>query len=137
VRNIRSRRGSKVDIRVPLFRDRRTPEFAGVPLPSTVGGASASEGAKAAEGYVWQLDGLSLQEESSASGAAGVEAAASSPVTASGKAVGEETKAPEVVMDAMAYGMGCCCLQVLNRCAEKDTDTCTTPDFKKTPHLHE
>jgi len=31
VRNIRSRRGKKVDIRVPLFRDKNTPEFPSKP----------------------------------------------------------------------------------------------------------
>jgi glutamate--cysteine ligase catalytic subunit len=50
--NIRKRRGSKVDIRVPLFKDENTPEF---------------------------------QD-------------------------GGET--PDIHMDAMAFGMGCCCLQV-------------------------
>ncbi|CAK9059419.1 Glutamate--cysteine ligase (Gamma-ECS) (GCS) (Gamma-glutamylcysteine synthetase) [Durusdinium trenchii] len=49
--NIRQRRGSKVDIRMPLFQDLRTPEF-------------------------------------------------------------ESTEHPTIDMDCMAYGMGCCCLQV-------------------------
>lgn len=53
--NIRARRGANVDIRLPLFRDAKTPEF----------------------------------ED---------DAAALAP--------------PTVHMDAMAYGMGCCCLQV-------------------------
>ena len=35
-RNIRSRRGSKVDIRVPLYRDKRTPEFVRLEDPSFV-----------------------------------------------------------------------------------------------------
>jgi len=49
--NIRERRGSKVDIQVPLFKDTRTPEF-------------------------------------------------------------ETSKDPMIQMDCMAFGMGCCCLQV-------------------------
>ena len=139
VRNIRSRRGSTVEIRAPLFRDAKTPEFAGLPPPppppskggGTGGGGSASikeedgedrtllpsaRGSKAhAEGYVWQLDGLSLEEEEG-EGQEQEGAAEASPVTASGKAAGEakegKRKGPEVVMDAMAYGMGMCCLQV-------------------------
>lgn len=61
--NIRKRRGSKVDIRVPLFRDKKTPEFA-KELPA-----------------------------------------------------GET---PSIHMDCMAYGMGCCCLQVTFQCSDMD-----------------
>ena len=60
--NIRARRGGKVDIRVPLFRDAATPEFAE---------GAAGEGAAMAAAEL-----------------------------------------PCVEMDAMAFGMGCCCLQV-------------------------
>ena len=60
--NIRTRRGEKVDIRMPRFRDTKTPTgVVGAPPPKT-----AEEAAK--------MD--------------------------------------EVYMDAMAFGMGCCCLQV-------------------------
>lgn len=62
VRNIRSRRGKKVDIRVPLFKDKNTPEY--------------QEG----------RGGLTNN--------------------------GSEREEPTVHMDAMAFGMGCCCLQV-------------------------
>lgn len=85
----------------------------------------SARGSKAhAEGYVWQLDGLGLEEvegeakppqrqQQGAGAGAGAEAATASPVTASGKAAADaERKGPEVVMDAMAYGMGMCCLQV-------------------------
>uniref|UniRef100_A0A7S4B8C5 Glutamate--cysteine ligase n=1 Tax=Chrysotila carterae TaxID=13221 RepID=A0A7S4B8C5_CHRCT len=63
VQNIRQRRGSKVDIRVPRFKDKNTPQGtpAGCPAPSTLE---------------------------------------------------EALKMDEVYMDAMAFGMGCCCLQV-------------------------
>lgn len=62
-RNIRARRGEKVNIRVPLFRDLRTPEFSSDPqarhsLP---------------DGYKFEEDG-------------------------------------NIHMDAMAFGMGMCCL---------------------------
>ena len=60
--NIRERRGAKVDIRVPRFRDTNTPHgVVGAPPPATVE---------------------------------------------------EALKMDEVYMDAMAFGMGCCCLQV-------------------------
>ena len=63
-RNIRERRGAKVDIRVPRFRDTHTP------APSAPAGGPP-------------------------------------PRTAA-----EADRMPEVYMDAMAFGMGCCCLQV-------------------------
>ena len=64
VANIRRRRGSKVDIRMPRFADEKTPAFerhAGCPPPET------------------RAEALQMEE---------------------------------VYMDAMAFGMGCCCLQV-------------------------
>lgn len=67
-RNIRLRRGKKVDIRLPLFQDKRTDEKA----------SSRTN----AEYVVRSSDNLS------------------------------EEKAKEVYMDAMGFGMGCCCLQV-------------------------
>ena len=62
--NIRRRRGSRVDIRMPRFQDRNTP------APVLPKGCPAPESAAAALGM------------------------------------------DEVYMDAMAFGMGCCCLQV-------------------------
>jgi len=64
VKNIKRRRGSKVDIRVPRYRDEKTPDAArpvGCPPPATLE---------------------------------------------------EALEMDEVYMDAMAFGMGCCCLQV-------------------------
>ncbi|CAK9106752.1 Glutamate--cysteine ligase catalytic subunit (GCS heavy chain) (Gamma-ECS) (Gamma-glutamylcysteine synthetase) [Durusdinium trenchii] len=57
--NIRRRRGSKVDIRVPLYQDVKTPEF-------------------------------------------------------------QTTKDPQIHMDCMAFGMGCCCLQVTFQASDID-----------------
>ena len=60
--NIRTRRGEKVDIRMPRFRDTETPKgVVGAPPPTSLA---------------------------------------------------EAEKMDEVYMDAMAFGMGCCCLQV-------------------------
>lgn len=41
--NIRSRRGEKVNIRVPLFRDVNTPEYAGYPTKKGVDGCCGSD----------------------------------------------------------------------------------------------
>ena len=70
-RNIRERRGGKVDIRVPLYRDVRTPEYL-------------------------------LQADPAASVAV--------PVDSAGHSVLEPDT--DIHMDAMAFGMGMCCLQV-------------------------
>lgn len=75
VENIRNRRGRKVDIRVPLFKDKNTPEY--------------QEGYKAS-------DSASFATHPNA------------PTTCHG--VGNTT--PCIHMDAMAFGMGMCCLQV-------------------------
>lgn len=74
--NIRARRGGRVDIRVPLFRDSETPEYLD---------ADAEPPTKRQK-----------IEDGSCNGA---EAAA-------------EAAQPTIQMDCMAYGMGCCCLQV-------------------------
>jgi len=73
--------------------------------------------ALSSRGYVWQMDGV---EEKGGGGEGGREDEEEevSPVTGGGKEAGWEDEdgreggRPEVVMDAMAYGMGCCCLQV-------------------------
>jgi glutamate--cysteine ligase catalytic subunit len=70
VRNIKARRGSKVDIRVPLFRDVNTPEYQHLPA-------------------------------------------------ATDNAVADEDK-PYIHMDAMAFGMGMCCLQVTFQARDVD-----------------
>lgn len=67
--NIRARRGSKVDIRVPLFKDTNTPEFQ-TPVP-----------AQAEEPLPFHFDSRTPDW-------------------------------PLVHGDCMAFGMGCCCLQV-------------------------
>lgn len=64
-RNIRNRRGKKVDIRVPLFKDTNTPEFQATPTAQNT--AISTTGHKSEDGQ-------------------------------------------EIHMDAMAFGMGMCCL---------------------------
>ena len=72
VRNIKARRGSKVDIRVPLYRDIHTPEY------------------QTAEGST------------------------------------EDAGGPHIHMDAMAFGMGMCCLQVTFQARDVDESRSVT-----------
>eukprot|EP00536_Pseudo-nitzschia_multiseries_P008446 jgi/Psemu1/319394/estExt_fgenesh1_pm.C_2140008 len=74
--NIRKRRGSKVNIKVPLFRDSETAEYKGFDKlqPGNVDGCCGSD---------------SQQDKT-----------------------GSETLRAAVHMDAMVFGMGCCCLQI-------------------------
>ncbi|CAM9753113.1 unnamed protein product [Ascophyllum nodosum] len=76
--NIRERRGRKIDIKIPLYRDKLTPEFL-------------------AEGST---------EASDVEGDGAVSPPPSEP--------------PAVHMDAMAFGMGCCCLQVTFQARDVD-----------------
>lgn len=95
-RSIRRRRGSKVDIRVPLFNDRMTPEFAA---------QNDEKKQNNEEGYVWQLN-----EDSSPSASDG-HSEQDVPRTVFGEPmVPEPTQ--DIHMDCMAFGMGSCCLQV-------------------------
>ena len=115
-RNIRSRRGAKVNIRVPLFRDARTPEFSGM---KSDGGAQAVDGAAllaggGGGGGGGGGDGLSNGQETSSS-ADGEEPLpyhlqAWDHRAASGSSAASPW--PMVKGDCMAFGMGCCCLQV-------------------------
>lgn len=150
--NIRSRRGSKVDIRVPLFRDVDTPEFACIPgapspsiqspqvakkeLPPVVDITPPVPPTPAEEftgGFVWQMDEeqppkppATDKAPRSASGTPTrngrliVELPVSTNEEGSteGESESQEEEKPSdesepcVDMDAMGFGMGCCCLQV-------------------------
>lgn len=53
-RNIRQRRGAKVNIRVPLFRDRNTPEYEGFDPPAgDIDGCCGSDSQQVSEGDVY------------------------------------------------------------------------------------
>lgn len=77
VQNIRNRRGGKVDIRVPLYRDEFTPEFLRDLKGSSI------------DGQVEKGDGS--RSEALETGT-------------------------DIHMDAMAFGMGMCCLVLLSYC---------------------
>lgn len=88
-KNIRTRRGRKVDIRLPLFIDEKTV----TPLPLLPEG---------------NAEFMADLEDSSIAGAGdGVDSAYVPLKEAIGKNSGSE-----IVMDSAAFGMGCCCLQV-------------------------
>jgi glutamate--cysteine ligase catalytic subunit len=91
-RNIRSRRGRKVDIRVPVFQDEET--VAELPVLCDD------------EEYLAALAKSSVGEAAAAAAAAGDTAF----VTVK-EAMGKNNGA-DIVMDSAAFGMGCCCLQV-------------------------
>lgn len=94
-RNIRMRRGSKVDIRMPLFRDTNTAEFA--PFRSTASESPPTAGSGGGAAAI--IDGEANLGDGQDSGAAGYMS-------------GWEEGWPTVDMDCMAFGMGMCCLQV-------------------------
>jgi glutamate--cysteine ligase catalytic subunit len=85
---IRSRRGSNVNIQVPLFHDTNTPEFEGyASLEESKTVSSFKEEAKKEE-----------EEERTTQW--------------NRRDEWEAEHYPHIHMDAMAFGMGCCCLQV-------------------------
>lgn len=91
-RNIRTRRRSKVDIRVPAYVDTSTPEE----LPLLAG----------AERQARELSGTAVDEPlKQAMGVA--DTAFLTLDEAKGMTTGRD-----IVMDSSAFGMGCCCLQV-------------------------
>jgi len=93
--NIRKRRGSKVAVRMPLFKDAHTPEFATHDLDCPEVEARAGAGARAAP----EQDG-----------GGGGESVRGEPLPFHLEAWGD--KWPMVTGDCMAFGMGSCCLQV-------------------------
>mmetsp|Transcript_10386 Transcript_10386/g.19087 ORF Transcript_10386/g.19087 Transcript_10386/m.19087 type:complete len:966 (+) Transcript_10386:169-3066(+) len=119
--NIRSRRGSKVDIRIPLFRDTRTPEFDGWPVVDGSGNAVDRPGSSPST-----ANAATATNGERADGRAGVNGAGLGPAAPAGAPAGASPAAkakawPHVAeMDAMAFGMGCCCLQVTFQARDVD-----------------
>lgn len=100
-RNIRTRRTEKVDIRVPLFRDIKTPEFVGI---------------HDYDQYI-HSNGISSNKRKYDNSVVANSLTSSSPSVSSDVAVVEYPKVAlerdtDIHMDAMAFGMGMCCLQV-------------------------
>jgi len=103
--NIRQRRGSKVNVQVPLFRDQMTPEYAA----STATASSSTSSSDTTGQSVFELDmggDVEFQIPTAPSTASSTTPPPSPP---SGVVVAPQ---PTIDMDCMAFGMGCCCLQV-------------------------
>lgn len=108
--NYQARRGANVSIRPPLFRDQNTPEFLGemANLPLPPGATSHASAANDHSTHVGNghlgVDGRGRLE--SLSETETMDDLSSRPEYE------HSAEAPHVHMDAMAFGMGCCCLQV-------------------------
>lgn len=117
-RNIRARRGANVSIRPPLFRDQNTPEFLGemANLPLPPGATSHASAANDHSTHVGNghlgVDGRGRLE--SLSETETMDDLSSRPEYE------HSAEAPHVHMDAMAFGMGCCCLQVTFQARDVD-----------------
>ena len=129
--NIRQRRGSKVQIRVPLFEDTMTPEFLalqGRDYHQKKSGIESNEGLFALEDSASQLPSA----PAAASTAANVPPAAGAfhaddnadtltrSDTLHEDQPSDQSIAPVIDMDCMAFGMGCCCLQVTFQARDVD-----------------
>jgi glutamate--cysteine ligase catalytic subunit len=110
--NIRHRRGRKVEIQVPLFRDAATDMAA---FTEAAPGAGGSEGGGGSGGAAATTSAPAPEASTAATRRADeAAAAAAAPGAAADNDVGP-AHVPEpghVHLDAMAFGMGCCCLQV-------------------------
>ncbi len=134
--NIRQRRGSKVHIKVPLFEDIMTPEFVRLqakdkavaetnpgggrkredegndidpPFEMDLGGNESGTRIPSAPSVASTSPVDATREFPTVVGAAGL--AASTAPTAAATDISDDT-VPVIDMDCMAFGMGCCCLQV-------------------------
>eukprot|EP00168_Porphyra_purpurea_P003013 TRINITY_DN135_c0_g1_i5.p1 TRINITY_DN135_c0_g1~~TRINITY_DN135_c0_g1_i5.p1 ORF type:complete len:800 (-),score=250.75 TRINITY_DN135_c0_g1_i5:1317-3716(-) len=111
-RNIRFRRGGKVDIRVPLFRDERTPTTVPVLPPGLVTRAAA-----AADG------GANGAAEPAPAAPASTPSSSAAPVEDNAYTRIEDAaddRVDYIGMDSMAFGMGLGCLQVTLQARDMD-----------------
>lgn len=115
-KNIRARRGHNVDIRIPLFHDEHTPEFEGKEafLPPPPGASLPGCPGSPIPGHASACSRLESVNETTTA-----EEPCAQPDTAQ-DGQGEGSDGPHVHMDAMAFGMGCCCLQVTFQARDVD-----------------
>ena len=110
--NIRSRRTEKVDIRVPLFRDVKTPEFVGIhdyDEYTRGNGMITSSNKRKLETPVFPSTVVTSTSSTSSSSSSGTAEENIKIVEYPKVALERDT---DIHMDAMAFGMGMCCLQV-------------------------
>jgi glutamate--cysteine ligase catalytic subunit len=103
--NIRARRGSKVNVRMPLMRDANTPEFKGWDEQEAAVETKVAEGAASP-----QENGSSGGGNSGGGDAAAASGILNDPLPFHLSSWPKEW--PLIAGDCMAFGMGCCCLQV-------------------------
>lgn len=118
-RNIRFRRGTKVDIRVPLFRDEHTPATLPLLPPSLA--------ARAAAGTNSGANGSAQLPIGAAAAVAGTLIAATSSSVAGVEDTAyvrvedaADAEVDYIAMDSMAFGMGLGCLQVTLQARDMD-----------------
>lgn len=114
VTNIRKRRGSHVCIRVPIFRDTNTVIKSATDAAATATTTSAAASAAPTPAASAAGDAAASAVATGAGGGAGAAAGASAAGSDDSKPCGPASDDTDgfVHMDAMAFGMGCCCLQV-------------------------
>ena len=114
--NIRQRRGGRVDASTPLFIDKKTEvAHVGVLSPALMArfvsaDSWTSQIPKETAATRFVFDAQTHHHAAAATSAAATAAATSAAATAA--ATSATASAPAILMDAMAFGMGCCCLQV-------------------------
>eukprot|EP00946_MAST-07B_sp_MAST-7B-sp1_P004263 g4263.t1 len=118
--NIRQRRGSKVSIEIPLFKDEKTPEF--LELINRGAGSHDEPKGGRSDSTNDTLFKMDFGPNASDGTAPSAPTAATVPFTGSEQSsegppntkcsAGAATTNPTIDMDCMAFGMGCCCLQV-------------------------
>lgn len=99
-----------MDIRIPLFHDEHTPEFEGKEafLPPPPGASLPGCPGSPANGHASVCSRLESVNETETAAEPCVPADAKTGVAEEGQGA----NGAHVHMDAMAFGMGCCCLQV-------------------------
>lgn len=99
-----------MDIRIPLFHDEHTPEFEGKEafLPPPPGASLPGCPGSPAQGHASVCSRLESVNETETV----VEPCVQPDTKVDAAEEGQEVNGPHVHMDAMAFGMGCCCLQV-------------------------
>ena len=115
--NIRERRGSKVQILIPLFKDELTPEYmtSSKALSSTASKTQASNGGDLFFLEMGDVETTLPSETTTSNSSTSFTSTLSETTTTTAALDASPTineATPMIDMDSMAFGMGCCCLQV-------------------------
>ena len=116
--NIRERKGGLVDIRVPLFRDKYTGQEESVAAEGCHSSSNSNSDSNSdsdnnsSNNDNNKRNDKNTNDDSSSDRSSGSRAAASNDGSSSTSARPPVDHNKDIHMDAMAFGMGCCCLQV-------------------------